>query len=176
MPYTEDYIKEKLTKELEATFCVRRCISVALREGVGYLPSLSLKAWQPNEQWSKWKRTETDTFRACRSFFQKVEDLSDGCGAKFNCIIVSSKFDGKPPLQRHRYEDEFPSTFRDLIMIQLKFTGVAMRSRKTEGNSSSYNKNPFVFKWIHRRLWISLTHTHTHTHTRVRKLSSCWIC
>ncbi len=35
------------------------------------------------------------------------------------------------------YEDEFPSTFRDLIMIKLKFTGVAMRSRKTEGNSSS---------------------------------------
>ncbi|GLH04673.1 Alpha-1,3-glucosyltransferase [Gryllus bimaculatus] len=32
----------------------------------------------------------------------EVEDLSDGCGAKFNALIVSSKFEGKPLLQRHR--------------------------------------------------------------------------
>ncbi|XP_076069372.1 bolA-like protein 2 isoform X2 [Oratosquilla oratoria] len=31
-----------------------------------------------------------------------VEDLSDGCGAKFSVIIVSPKFEGKPLLQRHR--------------------------------------------------------------------------
>ncbi|GLH04674.1 Uncharacterized protein GBIM_10333 [Gryllus bimaculatus] len=33
---------------------------------------------------------------------EEVEDLSDGCGAKFNALIVSSKFEGKPLLQRHR--------------------------------------------------------------------------
>jgi len=33
---------------------------------------------------------------------QKVEDMSDGCGAKFDCLIVSSQFEGKPLLQRHR--------------------------------------------------------------------------
>lgn len=32
----------------------------------------------------------------------EVEDTSDGCGAKFNAVIVSSKFEGKPLLQRHR--------------------------------------------------------------------------
>lgn len=31
-----------------------------------------------------------------------VEDLSDGCGGKFDAVIVSKKFEGKPPLQRHR--------------------------------------------------------------------------
>ena len=31
-----------------------------------------------------------------------VNDLSDGCGGKFECVIVSSKFEGKPLLQRHR--------------------------------------------------------------------------
>ena len=33
---------------------------------------------------------------------QHIEDLSDGCGAKFSCLVVSSKFEGKPLLQRHR--------------------------------------------------------------------------
>lgn len=32
----------------------------------------------------------------------QVSDLSDGCGGKFECVIVSSKFEGKPLLQRHR--------------------------------------------------------------------------
>ncbi|KAK7873148.1 hypothetical protein R5R35_006369 [Gryllus longicercus] len=53
MSYTEEYVKNKLLKELEATHV-------------------------------------------------EVEDLSDGCGAKFNALIVSSKFEGKPLLQRHR--------------------------------------------------------------------------
>lgn len=34
--------------------------------------------------------------------YVKVEDVSDGCGAKFDCLIVSSQFEGKPLLQRHR--------------------------------------------------------------------------
>ncbi|ELU04119.1 hypothetical protein CAPTEDRAFT_17942 [Capitella teleta] len=32
----------------------------------------------------------------------KIEDLSDGCGAKFSCLTVSSQFEGKALLQRHR--------------------------------------------------------------------------
>ncbi|GFQ96819.1 bolA-like protein 2 [Trichonephila clavata] len=35
-----------------------------------------------------------------------VEDLSDGCGAKFNAIIVTPKFEGVPLLQRHRMVNE----------------------------------------------------------------------
>ncbi|ESO11646.1 hypothetical protein HELRODRAFT_71473 [Helobdella robusta] len=31
-----------------------------------------------------------------------VEDVSDGCGAKFNAIIVCKDFSGKSLLQRHR--------------------------------------------------------------------------
>jgi len=34
--------------------------------------------------------------------FLKVEDLSGGCGAKFNLIVVSSNFDTMKLLQRHR--------------------------------------------------------------------------
>jgi len=32
----------------------------------------------------------------------EVVDESDGCGGKFSAIIVSSKFEGKTLLQRHR--------------------------------------------------------------------------
>lgn len=32
----------------------------------------------------------------------EVVDMSDGCGAKFQTVIVSSKFEGLPLLQRHR--------------------------------------------------------------------------
>jgi stress-induced morphogen len=31
-----------------------------------------------------------------------VEDTSDGCGSKFEAIIVSSKFDGVPLLERQQ--------------------------------------------------------------------------
>nr|XP_037282097.1 bolA-like protein 2 [Rhipicephalus microplus] len=31
-----------------------------------------------------------------------MQDISDGCGAKFNAIIVSPKFEGKALLERHR--------------------------------------------------------------------------
>ncbi|EEC00344.1 hypothetical protein HPB47_022489 [Ixodes persulcatus] len=31
-----------------------------------------------------------------------LEDISDGCGAKYNAIIVSPKFEGKALLERHR--------------------------------------------------------------------------
>lgn len=32
--------------------------------------------------------------------------MSDGCGAKFKVLIVSSKFEGKPLLARHRMVNE----------------------------------------------------------------------
>ncbi|KAI0215900.1 BolA-like protein 2 [Lamellibrachia satsuma] len=34
--------------------------------------------------------------------YAKVDDLSDGCGAKFGCVVVSNKFEGMPLLARHR--------------------------------------------------------------------------
>nr|ACB70351.1 BolA-related protein [Ornithodoros coriaceus] len=41
-------------------------------------------------------RKELDTVHV------ELEDISDGCGAKFNAVIVSPKFEGKPLLERHR--------------------------------------------------------------------------
>lgn len=35
-------------------------------------------------------------------YLQQVIDESDGCGGKFNVIIVSKEFEGKSILQRHR--------------------------------------------------------------------------
>ncbi|XP_065892656.1 bolA-like protein 2 [Dysidea avara] len=32
----------------------------------------------------------------------EVADVSDGCGYKFEVVVVSSQFEGKPLLQRHR--------------------------------------------------------------------------
>ncbi|KAH3882862.1 bolA-like protein 2 [Dreissena polymorpha] len=32
----------------------------------------------------------------------KIVDTSDGCGSKFQAVIVSPQFEGKPLLQRHR--------------------------------------------------------------------------
>ena len=34
--------------------------------------------------------------------FVSAEDLSDGCGSKFRVIVVATKFDGMPLLQRQR--------------------------------------------------------------------------
>ena len=51
--YSENHIKEKLSKALEAEHC-------------------------------------------------EVVDASDGCGGKFEVVIVSKQFEGKPLLQRHR--------------------------------------------------------------------------
>ncbi|CAG2122005.1 unnamed protein product, partial [Medioppia subpectinata] len=39
-----------------------------------------------------------------------VEDMSDGCGAKFNALIVSDKFEGIPLLERHRMVNTVLST------------------------------------------------------------------
>ena len=33
---------------------------------------------------------------------QEVRDVSGGCGQSFEAVVVSSQFEGKPLLQRHR--------------------------------------------------------------------------
>ena len=38
--------------------------------------------------------------------FLKVEDMSDGCGAKYNVLVVSKLFEGKGLLQRQRMVNE----------------------------------------------------------------------
>ncbi|KAI9220718.1 bola protein [Blastocladiella britannica] len=38
----------------------------------------------------------------CSATHVEVEDKSGGCGAAFEVVIVSSLFEGKPLLQRHR--------------------------------------------------------------------------
>ncbi|CAG2172869.1 unnamed protein product [Oppiella nova] len=40
----------------------------------------------------------------------EVEDMSDGCGAKFNALIVSDKFEGIPLLGRHRMVNQILAT------------------------------------------------------------------
>ncbi|MES1908697.1 MAG: hypothetical protein MHM6MM_001576 [Cercozoa sp. M6MM] len=35
-----------------------------------------------------------------------VLDESDGCGAKFNVLVVSDSFTGKMPLERHQWFNE----------------------------------------------------------------------
>jgi stress-induced morphogen len=37
---------------------------------------------------------------------QAVHDFSDGCGAKFDLIVVTKEFEGKPLLDRHRLVNE----------------------------------------------------------------------
>ncbi|PFH33087.1 BolA family protein [Besnoitia besnoiti] len=36
----------------------------------------------------------------------KLEDKSCGCGAAYDCVVVSSAFDGKRLLERHRMVNE----------------------------------------------------------------------
>ena len=35
-------------------------------------------------------------------YMQEVKDVSGGCGSSFEVLVVSSQFEGKPLLQRHR--------------------------------------------------------------------------
>lgn len=52
---------------------------------------------QYNEQYLKDKLT-----KEFEPEHLEVLDESDGCGGKFNVVIVSKKFEGKPLLARHR--------------------------------------------------------------------------
>ena len=37
---------------------------------------------------------------------QEVKDISGGCGQSFEAVVVSSQFEGKPLLARHRLVNE----------------------------------------------------------------------
>ncbi|KAL4223492.1 BolA IbaG [Mactra antiquata] len=50
-----------------------------------------------------------------------IVDTSDGCGAKFQALIVSPKFDGKPLLQRHRMVNTAIETeMKEIHAFQMK--------------------------------------------------------
>mmetsp|Transcript_22907 Transcript_22907/g.46664 ORF Transcript_22907/g.46664 Transcript_22907/m.46664 type:complete len:90 (+) Transcript_22907:103-372(+) len=50
-----------------------------------------------------------------------VVDVSDGCGAKFEAIIVSDKFDGVPLLERHRMvHDALSEEMPQIHALQMK--------------------------------------------------------
>lgn len=38
------------------------------------------------------------------SFQEVIDETTGGCGQKFSTVIVSEKFEGKPLLQRHRWD------------------------------------------------------------------------
>uniref|UniRef100_A0A915K8R4 BolA-like protein n=1 Tax=Romanomermis culicivorax TaxID=13658 RepID=A0A915K8R4_ROMCU len=38
--------------------------------------------------------------------YLEITDISDGCGAKYDIVVVSKHFEGKPLLQRHRLVNE----------------------------------------------------------------------
>ena len=42
----------------------------------------------------------------CFLFQFQIKDLTDGCGGKFDAVIVSKKFEGKALLARHRMVNE----------------------------------------------------------------------
>lgn len=50
-----------------------------------------------------------------------VHDFSDGCGAKFDVYVVSSTFEGKKLLERHRLVNEaLSSLMSDIHAVTLK--------------------------------------------------------
>ena len=57
-------------------------------------------------------------------------------------VIITARHTLTPPPPKKTagcvFEDEFPSGFRDLITTPLNFNCIMIRSRKVEGNSSSY--------------------------------------
>ena len=46
-----------------------------------------------------------------------MQDLSDGCGGKFDAVIVTKKFEGKPLLARHRMVNAVLVSF--LLLLNL---------------------------------------------------------
>lgn len=71
-------------------------------------------------------KTELDTVHV------DVEDISDGCGAKFNAVIVSPKFEGKSLLERHRMVNTILSKELEVIhaFSQKTLTPVQWQNRK----------------------------------------------
>lgn len=89
--------------------------------------------------------------------FVNIEDQSNcGCGMKFDAVIVSSKFEGKPLLQRQRLVNETLSEEMKYIHAFTMKTLAPSQWKKWKG--SKFNKNHIMNNdlWtIHRKLWIS---------------------
>ncbi|KAK7507732.1 hypothetical protein BaRGS_00000697 [Batillaria attramentaria] len=70
----------------------------------------------PKESLEKKLKEELETVHL------EVEDLSDGCGAKFQVFIVSPKFEGvKPTIKRHRMvHGAIEEEMKAIHAIQLK--------------------------------------------------------
>lgn len=62
---------------------------------------------------------------------QEVTDTSCGCGQRFEVVIVSSHFEGKPLLQRHRMVNECLAEELKLIhaFSQKTYTPAQWRTR-----------------------------------------------
>ncbi|KAL8591349.1 hypothetical protein ACOMHN_052615 [Nucella lapillus] len=70
----------------------------------------------PKEELEKKLKTELETTHL------EVTDNSDGCGAKYQVLIVSPKFDGvKPTIKRHRMvHGAIEEEMKSIHAIQLK--------------------------------------------------------
>ncbi|XP_076453980.1 uncharacterized protein LOC143289051 [Babylonia areolata] len=70
----------------------------------------------PKEELEKKLQAELDATHL------EVIDMSDGCGAKYQVLIVSSKFDGvKPTIKRHRMvHGAIEEEMKSIHAIQLK--------------------------------------------------------
>ena len=58
-----------------------------------------------------------------------VSDISDGCGAKFSLVIISSKFEGIPLLQRQRLVNSL-LPMDDIHAVQMKTWTVTQAAKK----------------------------------------------
>ncbi|KAK6024804.1 hypothetical protein OSTOST_09322 [Ostertagia ostertagi] len=67
-------------------------------------PRLVLKprTTDPAELEAKRKREAEEEAARRAKLFQEVKDFSDGCGAKFNIVVVSDAFIGKRVIECHR--------------------------------------------------------------------------
>lgn len=66
--------------------------------------------------------------------FLKVEDQSDGCGAKFQVVVISSEFEGVPLLERHRkVNDAVKEHMPNIHALSLKtWTPAQWEKKKSE--------------------------------------------
>ena len=53
----------------------------------------------------------------------EVVDESDGCGGKFNCVIVSKQFEGKPLLARHRLVNQILEVLETFLLTSVTQLG-----------------------------------------------------
>ncbi len=67
--------------------------------------------------------------------FLQVTDLSDGCGSKFNVIIVSPSFEGVGLLDRQRKLNDIVKVYQDSIhaLSWKAWTPAQYEKRKAEG-------------------------------------------